>query len=100
MEQSGERLVEAELLRLRGEMLDTRQPDGTEADRCLRDALAIARRRGAKLLELRIATSLARRWIRGGQRAKARRLLSGLRRTFTEGAGTRHLQAARALLGE
>src|SRR5262249_9775886 len=41
MEQSGERLVEAELLRLRGEMLDARQPDGAEADRCLRDALGI-----------------------------------------------------------
>jgi predicted ATPase len=100
MEQSGERLVEAELVRLRGEMLDARQSDGAEADRCLRDALAIARRRGARLLELRVATSLARRWIGRGQRAKARRLLGGIRGSFTEGAGTGDLEAARALLGE
>jgi predicted ATPase len=100
MEQSGERLVEAELLRLRGEMLDSHQPDGADADRCLRDALAITRRRGARLLELRVATSIARRWIGRGQRAKARRLLNGIRGTFTEGAGTGDLEAARALLGE
>ena len=98
MDQSGERLLEAELLRLRGEMLDTREPDSAEAERCLRDALAIARRRGARLLELRVATSLARRWIGRAQRAKARRLLTGVCSTFTEGAGTGDLEAARALL--
>jgi len=69
---------------------------GAEADRCLRDALGIARR----LLELRVATSLTRRWIGRGQRAKARRLLSGIRGTFTEGAGTGDVEAARSLLGE
>ena len=98
MDQSGERLLEAELLRLRGEMLDTREPDSAEAERCLRDALAIARRRGARLLELRVATSFARRWIGRAQRAKARRLLTGVCSTFTEGAGTGDLEAARALL--
>ncbi len=98
MEQSGERLVEAELLRLRGEMLGARDPGSAEADRCLRDALAIARRRGVRLLELRVSTSLARRWMGRGQTAKARRLLSGICGSFTEGAGTGDLEAARALL--
>jgi adenylate cyclase len=98
MEQSGERLVEAELLRLRGEILGARDPDGAEAERCLRDALAIARRRGMKLLELRVSTSLARRWIGRGQVVRARRLLGGISGTFTEGAGTGDLEAARTLL--
>jgi tetratricopeptide (TPR) repeat protein len=48
----------------------------TEAERCFRQALEIARRQGAKSLELRAATSLSRLWQRQDKRAEAHELLA------------------------
>ena len=55
---------------------------------------------GAKSLELRAATSLARLWRRRGKREEARRLLSDVDGWFTEGFDTVDRRAAKALLDE
>jgi predicted ATPase len=103
---SGERLYEAELYRLRGELLlqisgrDGAQPASarTEAVRCWRQALDIARRQQAKSLELRAAMSLARLWQQQGKRVEAHDLLASIYGWFTEGFDTADLQEARAML--
>ena len=69
-----------------------------EAEACFRQAVEIARRQGAKLLELRAATSWARLWHRQGKQHKARDTLSDIYGWFTEGFDTRDLQEAKALL--
>ena len=64
------------------------------------NAIATAGRQGAKLLELRAATSLARLWGDQGRRAEARDLLAPVYGWFTEGFDTADLKEAKALLGE
>jgi len=62
--------------------------------------LAIAREQGARSLELRAATSLARLSRDQGKRAEARDLLAPLYAWFTEGFDTRDLIDAKTLLEE
>ena len=102
VEATGERWYEAELHRLRGEALLSRAPGGPaeEAEACFLRAIGVARRQGAKSLELRAAVDLARLWQRQGQVTEARELLSGTYGWFTEGFDTADLQAAQALLRE
>jgi predicted ATPase len=90
---------EAELSRLQGELL--RQlpcPQVAQAEACFQQALDVARRQQAKVLELRAALSLARLWQEQGQRAAARQRLAELYPWFTEGLDTADLQEAHALL--
>jgi predicted ATPase/class 3 adenylate cyclase len=99
LDKSGVRWWEAELHRLRGELLlqhEGAQPGEVEA--CFQHALAIARRQEAKSLELRAATSLARLWQLQGKRSEARELLAPVYGWFTEGFDTADLQEAKALL--
>jgi DNA-binding winged helix-turn-helix (wHTH) protein/tetratricopeptide (TPR) repeat protein len=99
-----ERGVEAELHRLRGELL---LQDGAGADAppppdalaSLETALAIARQQGARGFELRAALGLSRCWSRLGRQAHARRLLGCVYEGFEEGAETADMQAARTFLG-
>jgi class 3 adenylate cyclase/tetratricopeptide (TPR) repeat protein len=121
-----ERRFEAELYRLKGELLvqqardqDTRQAaareiatvmeaEGTgamhasrlpvESETCFRQALAIARRQQAKSYELRAALSLSRLWQRQGKRDEAHQLLAEIYGWFTEGFDTADLRDAKALL--
>jgi predicted ATPase len=65
-----------------------------------RDALALAHRLGAKLIELRAAVSLGRLLQSQGRSADARELLAPLYAAFTEGVDARDLRDARALLEE
>ena len=67
-----------------------------EAEACFRQALGVARRRHAKVLELR-ATRLRRLWQRQSKRDEARQLLAGSYGCFTEGFDTTELQEAKAL---
>lgn len=69
-ETTHERWVEAEALRLQGDLLIL-AGDGGAAEASFRDALALARRQGGKLWELRAATSLAHFWGEQGRRAEA-----------------------------
>jgi predicted ATPase len=89
------------LYRLKGELLLTRSSEHqAEAESCFRQALEIARRHGAKSLELRAAMSLGHLWQRQGKRTEAYDLLAPLYGWFTEGFDTADLQEAKALLEE
>jgi TOMM system kinase/cyclase fusion protein len=99
VEHTGERRHEAELYRLKGELLLTRSTDhAAEAEACFRRALDVARRQQAKSWELRAAMSLARLWQRQSKRAEAYALLAPIYGWFTEGFDTADLQEAKALL--
>jgi predicted ATPase len=99
MANSRVRWWEAELYRLRGELLwlhSAVQPE--EAETCFQQALAIARRQQAKSMELRAAMSLARLWRRQGKVTEAQGLLAPIYGWFIEGFDTTDLQEAKALL--
>ena len=100
-EQQGQHFYDAELHRLRAELLlDTDGDAVEEAEALFGLSLEIARRQEAKTFELRATTSLARLWQRQGRRDAARALLAPLYAWFTEGFDTRDLIAAKALLAE
>jgi class 3 adenylate cyclase len=92
-----ERWFEAEIHRLRGEVLrDT--GDYASAEACLRTAIDIARRQNAKLWELRSSVSLTEMLRDQGKRTEARDLLAPVYDWFTEGFDTPDLIEAKALL--
>ena len=100
-EQTGQRIVEAELYRLKGELVMIRDSGNElEGERCLRAAISVARRQGARLFELRATVSLAR-LLRDTNRAhEARTMLAEIYNWFTEGFDTADLKEAKALLDE
>ncbi len=107
VERTGERFCEAELWRIKGELLLKAAADHAEtsraqaeAERCYHQAIEIARRQRAKAWELRASTSLARLWQQQGKQAEARQMLAEIYGWFTEGFGTADLQDAKALLEE
>jgi predicted ATPase len=107
MDKTGERMYEAELYRLKGELVLARSSSEglasrvqKEAEACFLKAIEIAQRQQAKSLELRATMSLSRLWQHQGKKAEARQLLSEIYGWFTEGFGTRDLQEAKALLEE
>jgi predicted ATPase len=100
-EQQGQHYYDAELHRLRAEiLLDMDGNAVEEAETLFHQSLEIARRQEAKTFELRAATSLARLWRRQGKRDAAHALLAPLYAWFTEGFDTRDLKHAKALLEE
>ena len=93
--------IGAELYRLQGALLlGLPDPDRPEVEACFRRALGVAREQGAKMWELRAATSLARLWRDQGKRTEARALLAAVYDWFTEGFDTPDLKDAKALLDE
>ena len=98
--QTGQSFWDADLHRLDGDLLLARGGAADEAAARYRRALAIAREQGARSLELRAATSLARLLRDQGKRAEARDLLAPIYGWFTEGFDTRDLKEAKALLEE
>jgi predicted ATPase len=99
VERSEERHWEAEIYRLKGELLlDSKS--SSEAETCFRHAIDIARRQSAKSLELRAVTSLSRFLQKQGKRDEARRMLAEIYGWFTEGFDTADLKDAKALLEE
>ena len=110
VDKTGERMWEAELYRLKGQLtlqqlsvvsnpLSVTNPQA-EAEECFQKAIDIARTQQAKSLELRATVSLARLWQQQGKKAEAYKLLSEVYNWFTEGFDTRDLQEAKALLEE
>lgn len=109
VERTGERKFEAELHRLKGELLLSQVEGGAEveaemgmryhdAETCFQRALEVARRQSAKSWELRAAMSLSRLWQKQGKKEKARKLLQEIYGWFTEGFDTADLMEAKALL--
>jgi predicted ATPase len=96
---TGERHFEAELHRLKGELLRMQDSD-VDAEQSFRTAIRIAQSKSAKSFELRAATGLARLLARQGKRDEARTMLAEIYGWFTEGFGTRDLKDAKALLDE
>jgi predicted ATPase/class 3 adenylate cyclase len=100
VERTGERWPEAELHRLRGQLLAA-LPDGgrpDEASAAFELAIQIARLQSAKSWELRAATSLARHWRDQSKLADARDLLAPVSAWFTEDLGTPDASEAKAVL--
>ena len=118
-----ERSFEAEVYRLKGELLlndecrtqnDERQkkssemssvhhssfsvPRSEEAEACFQQALTTAQAQQAKSWELRASVSLARLWHQQGKTAEARQLLEEIYSWFTEGFATPDLHDAEAVL--
>jgi predicted ATPase len=96
---TNERFFEAELHRLRGEMLLT-LGRRSEAEAGLLRALTIARQQQAHWWELRAATSLAKHWRDEGKSLEAYSLLQPVYSWFVEGFDTTSLKDAKALVDE
>ena len=96
---TSEKLFEAELHRLRGEILLT-LGRRAEAEAGLRRALTIAQQQQARWWELRAATTLAKHWRDEGKCLEAYSLLQQVYGSFVEGFDTTPLKDAKALLGE
>jgi tetratricopeptide (TPR) repeat protein len=101
------RYNQAELLRLRGDLLlqdaawgpEVRHsPQMEAAETFFRQALALAHRQHAKMLKLRAALSLSRLWQQQDKRQEAYDLLAPIYRWFTEGFDTADMQEAKTLL--
>jgi serine/threonine protein kinase/tetratricopeptide (TPR) repeat protein len=99
-EDKEERCWEADLYRIKGELLRDTEGAASEVEVLFNKAIKIARRQKAKSIELRGAMSLARLWQRQGKRAEAQQLLAHIYNWFTEGFETADLKAARELLNE
>ena len=109
MERNDERYVESEIDRIRGELklkqvsgpssneVDVRAGEA-EAEQSFLKAIEIARRRGAKSLELRAAISLSRMYLSSGRDTDAREILRPIHDWFTEGFNCLELKAARDIL--
>jgi predicted ATPase len=99
VERTDERFFEAELHRLRGEMLLT-QGRVEEGEAGLRRALTVAQQQQACWWELRAATLLAKHWHREERNREAYSLLQPVYSWFAEGFDTADLRTAKALLDE
>jgi hypothetical protein len=91
IETTEERIGEAELHRLRGDLLNATRSSGVRAEL---SSSAHGCKSGAKTLELLSATSLARLWCNQGKSTEARNLLAPAYGWSTEGFDTPVLQEA------
>jgi DNA-binding SARP family transcriptional activator len=105
IERTGVRAMEADVWRMRGELLlladrSVSSTDPGDAQSCFLRALQVAREQQARWLELRAAVSLARLWRNQGRRDEARELLADIYGWFSEGFDTPDLIEAKSLLEE
>jgi predicted ATPase len=106
VEKTDERFFEAELRRLKGELLlmqdykTKAEADLHQAESCFQHAIEVARRQQAKSWELRAVMSLSRLWHSQGKKAEAHRMLAEIYNWFTEGFDTADLIEAKTLLEE
>ena len=107
VERGGERYYEAELYRLKGELLlkkaekdDDQAAMEKEAEACFQKSLAVARQQMAKSFELRTAVSLGRLLKKQGKESEARKLLEEVYSWFTEGFDTPDLKEAKSFIEE
>ena len=96
-----ERWWEAELHRLKGELLlVVSSNNDLHAEACFNKAFEVACHQGAKSLELRAAMSLGRLWQKNGKKENAQKMMAEVYAWFTEGFDTPDLKEARRLLDE
>lgn len=95
-----DRVQEAELYRLKGELLLVESDNQAAAEDCFRQAIDTARRQQSRAWELRATVSLGRLLQRQGRRDEAHTALAVVYGTFTEGFTTPDLMDAAALLQE
>ena len=100
VERTGERSFEADIWRVKGELLLQAAADDaqTEAENCFQKGIVIAQSQSAKQFELRATVSLARLWLQQGKANEARQRLAEVYGWFTEGFDTADLKEAKALL--
>jgi tetratricopeptide (TPR) repeat protein len=102
IERTSVQATQAEVWRMRGELLLIDRPDRSaqveEAEACLTRALEVAREQQARMFELRATVRLVRLWQAQDRRDEARELLDGIYGWFTEGFDTVDLVEAKALL--
>jgi hypothetical protein len=116
VDKNDERLYEAEVYRIKGELVlqpSVRGPTSAiahrtetrihtleaDAEQCFTKAIDIARTQQAKSLELRAVMSLSRLWQHQGKSVEARQMLAEIYSWFREGFDTKDLQEAKTLLG-
>ena len=108
---TGERWCEAELHRLKGEILLGQATDPEraslgaaeaigEAEACFRHAIHIAHSQGATAWELRATMSLSRLLLQHGKRTEVGHSLRQIYSQFSEGFDSADLHEAKELLGE
>jgi predicted ATPase len=101
VEKTGQRWLDAELYRVRGELLQVCDPpDVAASEDALQRAIDIAKSQQTKIFELRAAMSMARLWRDQGKRQQAHDLLAPVYGWFTEGFDTLDLKEAKTLLSE
>ena len=94
----GEEYIAAEIERLEAVLLQSEQAPTKIFEEYLTKSLVTARRQGARLLELRTATTLARVLAENNERREAVELLAPIYDWFTEGFDTADLREAKALV--
>ncbi len=98
-EKNDDRVQEAELRRLNGELLLAESPDqASAAEHHFNQAIETARRQQSKAWELRATMSLARLQQRQERRGEAHDMLAAIYSTYTEGLTTPDLVESRKLL--
>jgi TRAP-type C4-dicarboxylate transport system substrate-binding protein len=100
---TGVRWIEADLHRLRGELLliHSKRYEAEAAETCFHRALEVASEQSALMWELRAAMSLGRlRRDQRGRRREARDRIAAIQGRFTEGFDAPDLRDAKALLDE
>ena len=104
-DENGERWWQAELYRIKGELIlrdrggHTASRDSeNEAEECCRKALGVAAAQDAKSLRLRAAMSLCKLWIPQLRHSEAHQLLDQVLCTFEEGFETPDLIDAKLLM--
>jgi serine/threonine protein kinase/tetratricopeptide (TPR) repeat protein len=97
-EKNDDRCHEAELYRLKGELLLAESRDEAGAEGCFRQAIGTAQGQQSRAWELRATMGLARLWQRQGRRNEAHAALAAVYDTYTEGFSTPDLVDAAALL--
>jgi predicted ATPase len=110
IDRTGEHQHEAELHRLKGELLLAQEGSRLqavgcrekteEAQECFWKAIEFAREQQAKSLELRAVMSLSRLWHSQSKKKEAHAMLAEIYDWFTEGFDTRDLQDAKRLIEE
>ena len=103
-EKTDERHDEAKLHRLKGDLIlrcsgvETESGVQTEAEKCFRKSIEIARQQEARSLELKAVMSLSQLWAKQGEKAEARQALAEIYGWSNEGFDSKDLIEAKALI--